>query len=154
MNCCTFVRLSMKVKAYVLCGGTDRFPGTTGLLHIVYTIIAHSAFTVSFFFYWSGRDKLTYNFTWDTGGILFCLLSIWLDLLDQLPYAGFYSRSRILRKLLDSWKFNSWTATSQVKCIISYWNKEGSSWKFKCELSACNRFVKISHREKYPVYGI
>ena len=57
-------------------------------------------------------------------------------------------------KLLDSWKFNSWTATSQVKCIISYWNKEGSSWKFKRELSACNWFVKISHREKYPAYGI
>ena len=62
--------------------------------------------------------------------------------------------SRISRKLLDSWKFNSWTATSQVKCIISYWNKEGSLWKFKRELSACNRFVKISHREKYPAYGI
>ena len=62
--------------------------------------------------------------------------------------------SRISRKLLDSWKFNSWTATSQVKCIISYWNKEGSSWKFKRELSACNWFVKISHREKYPAYGI
>ena len=38
--------------------------------------------------------------------------------------------SRISRKLLDSWKFNLWTATSQVKCIISYWNKEGSSWKW------------------------
>ena len=62
--------------------------------------------------------------------------------------------SRISRKLLDSWKFISWTATSQVKCIISYWNKEGSSWKFKRELSACNQFVKISHREKYPAYGM
>ena len=57
--------------------------------------------------------------------------------------------SRILQKLCDLWKFNSRTTISQVKCIISYWNKEGSSWKFKRELLACNRSVKISHREKH-----
>ena len=48
--------------------------------------------------------------------------------------------SQISRKLHDSWNINLWAAISQVKCIISYWNKEGSSWKFKNELSACNRW--------------
>jgi len=31
--------------------------------------------------------------------------------------------------------------------------RERSSWKLKRKLSACNRFVKISHLEKYPAYG-
>ena len=67
---------------------------------------------------------------------------------------GFIHDTLFSRKLCDSWKFNSWTAISLVKCIISYWNKEWSSWNYKRELSACNQFVKISHREKYPAYGM
>ena len=71
-----------------------------------------------------------------------------------IPYAEFYSFSRISWKLRNSWKFNLWTAISLVKCIMNYWTKEGSLWNSKHELSACYQFVKISHREKYPVYSM
>ena len=78
----------------------------------------------------------------------------WQDKYRTLGFIHDTLFSWFSRKLRDSWKFNSWTAISLVKCIMSYWTNEESSWKFKCELSACYQFVKISHRETYPAYGI
>ena len=89
---------------------------------------------------------------WQTNIHCYIIACLKLKVIHIIPYVGFIQDtlfSWILWKLCDLWKFNLWTAISLVKCIISYWNKEGSSWNFKRELSVCNWFVKIGHDEKY-----
>ena len=71
------------------------------------------------------------------------------SLFTTLYFHKFHENYMIRENLIHELQYLWWN-----KCIMSYWNKEGSSWNFKCELSVCYQFVKVSHCEKYPVYGM